>query len=200
MTRQDSPTALSRELARVRACRHCAAMLPFPPRPVVQIATSARLLIVGQAPGRKVHEPGIPWNDDSGNRLRAWTLLEPADFYDESRIAIVPMGFCYPGVAEAGGDNPPPPECATLWHERLLALLPERRLTLLVGQYAQRFYLGPRRKRNLTETVRAFAEYGPHYFPLPHPSWRSQIWSRRNPWFADLVLPACREAVRNALA
>lgn len=179
-------------LAEVAACRHCAAQLPLGPRPVVRMAPSARLLIIGQAPGTRVHESGLPWNDRSGDRLRDWLEIDRDSFYDASRIAIMPMGFCYPGVDARGGDKPPRPECAPLWHQRLLARLPAIRLTLLVGAYAQARYLGPRRGASLTETVQRFAEYGPDFLPLPHPSWRTTGWEKHNPWFADSLLPALR--------
>ena len=187
--------ALSELLGRVRACRVCEAELPLGPRPVVRAAPTARLRIVGQAPGTKVHQTGIPWNDPSGQRLRDWLALAPEDFYDESRIAIVPMGFCYPGRDPRGGDKPPRPECAPLWHGPLDRHLPQIELTLLVGLYAQRFYLGKDRKGSLTETVRAWRDYGPSYLPLPHPSWRNTGWLKRNPWFARELLPALRVRV-----
>jgi uracil-DNA glycosylase len=159
----------------------------------------ARLLIVGQAPGRRVHQSGVSWNDASGGRLRDWMELDSSDFYDESKVAILLMGFCYPGPSENGGDMPPRPECARLWHERLTALLPNLKLTLLVGQYAQRHYLGSVRKTSLTETVKAFPDYGPRFFPLPHPSWRSVLWMRKHPWFEQSTIPALRKAVRDCV-
>ncbi|MFQ6017919.1 MAG: uracil-DNA glycosylase family protein, partial [Kiloniellaceae bacterium] len=152
-------------LREVRACRVCAAHLPLGPRPVLRARATARLLIVGQAPGTRVHETGIPWNDPSGDRLRAWLDLGRETFYDEARIAIVPMGFCYPGRNPRGGDNPPRPECAPLWHPPLLAALPKIALTLLVGTYAQAFYLGRRRKKTMTETVKAWRDYLPDFLP-----------------------------------
>jgi uracil-DNA glycosylase len=191
--------SLKRFLRDVRACRICEADLPFGPRPVVCLASTARLLIVGQAPGRKVHHTGIAWNDASGGRLRAWIKMDRAVFYDETRVAILPMGFCYPGAGENGGDNPPRPECASFWHQRLLRHLPDLRLTLLVGQYAQRHYLGSGRKESMTETVRAFAEYGPQFFPLPHPSWRSAGWMRKHRWFAQQVIPELRKVVQKTI-
>ena len=187
--------ALDTLLAEVRACRICAAHLPLGPRPVVRASATARLLIVGQAPGTKVHETGIPWNDPSGDRLRAWLALDRDTFYDERRIAIIPAGFCYPGRFERGGDKPPRPECAPTWHGRLRALLPKIELTLLVGQYAQAFYLGARRKDSLTETVRNWRAYLPDFLPTPHPSWRSTNWLKRNPWFDDEVVPELRRRV-----
>lgn len=180
-----------------RACRVCAAHLPHGPRPVLRAAASARLMIIGQAPGSKVHATGIPWNDPSGDRLREWLALDKEVFYDESRIAIVPMGFCYPGRDARGGDLPPRPECAPLWHPPLRAALTRVDLTLLVGQYAQAHYLG--RRRNLTETVRAWADYGPEYLPLPHPSWRNTGWLKKNPWFETELLPTLRARAHSLL-
>ncbi len=190
-----APAALEALLAEVRACRQCAADLPLGPRPVLRAGPGARLLIVGQAPGTRVHESGVPWNDPSGERLRDWLGLDRDAFYDEQRVAIVPMGFCYPGREAKGGDRPPRPECAPLWHQRLGAALPKIRLTLLVGQYAQRFYLGARRGRTLTETVRDWRSCLPDYLPTPHPSWRVNGWLKRNPWFAAEVLPELKRRV-----
>jgi uracil-DNA glycosylase len=186
-------------VASARACRVCAAHLPHEPRPVLRAAASARLLIVGQAPGSKVHASGIPWNDPSGNRLRDWLALDRETFYDERRIAIVPMGFCYPGRDARGGDLPPRPECAPLWHPPLRAALSRVEVTLLVGQYAQAQYLGKRRRPSLTETVRAWADYGPEFLPLPHPSWRNTGWLKKNPWFEAELLPELRARVRRLL-
>jgi len=186
--------SLTRILREVRACRICEAELPLGPRPVLQLAGTARLLIIGQAPGSKVHRSGIPWDDASGDRLREWLKLDRSTFNDAARVAILPIGFCYPGAGENGGDLLPRPACAPLWHERLLTL-PDLQLTLLVGQYAQRHYLGAGRKGSLTETVKTFSEYGPRFFPLPHPSWRSPIWMRKHPWFEQIVLPELRKAV-----
>lgn len=184
--------ALERLVADVRACAVCE--LPLGPRPVVSISDTARVVIIGQAPGTKVHASGVPWDDASGDHLREWLGL-PADvFYDASKVAIVPMGFCYPGKKK-GGDAPPRPECAPLWHERLLAHLPDDRLTLLVGQYAQRYYLGKRRKKTLTETVRSWREYAPQFMVTPHPSWRSRRWMTLNPFFEAEVLPVLRKRV-----
>ena len=183
-------------LREVHACRICSSNLPFGPRPVLQVASTARLLIISQAPGSKVHQSGIPWNDASGDRLRAWLQLDRSLFYDAARVAILPMGFCYPGVGENGGDNSPRSECAPLWHKRLLTHLPGVRLTLLLGQYAQRYYLESKRKSSMTETVRAYSEYAPQFFPLPHPSWRSTVWMQKHPWFEDVVIPRLRKTVR----
>ncbi len=180
---------LDQLLRDARACRVCEADLPLGPRPVLRAGASARLMIIGQAPGTRVHETGIPWNDPSGERLRQWLDLDPERFYDQNKIAIVPMGFCYPGRDPRGGDKPPRPECAPLWHPPLRAALQRIGLTLLVGLYAQRHYLGPRRKASLTETVRAWRDYLPEQLPLPHPSWRNTAWLKRNPWFEAELVP-----------
>jgi uracil-DNA glycosylase len=182
-------------LSDVRACRACADYLPLGPRPVLRAEATARVMIVGQAPGTKVHESGIPWNDASGRRLREWLAMDEDTFYDASRIAIVPMGFCYPGTDAKGGDLPPRPECAALWHDRVRAALPGIALTLLVGQYAQRHYLGRARKATLTDTVRAFRDYLPCFLPTPHPSWRTTHWQKKNPWFGNEVVPELRRRV-----
>lgn len=187
---------LKRILAEARACRLCEAHLPLGPHPVLRAATGARLMIVGQAPGTRVHETGIPWNDRSGDRLRDWLQLPRELFYDERRIAIVPMGFCYPGVDANGGDRPPRPECAPRWHAPLRAALPKVELTLLVGMYAQRHYLGSRREKTLTETVRHWRDYQPDFLPLPHPSWRNTAWLKKHPWFETDLLPELRKRVK----
>ncbi len=160
-----------------------------------RVGKSARLLIVGQAPGRLVHETGIPWNDPSGEVLRAWLKLDRAAFYDTSRIAIVPTGLCYPGTV-AGADLPPCRECAPLWQPRFRAALPQIGLTLLVGSYAQAYYLRSSRKKTLAETVRAYRDYLPEFFPLPHPSWRNLLWLKRNPWFERDVIRELRRRVK----
>jgi uracil-DNA glycosylase len=190
---------LNRLLAEIRTCRACADALPLGPRPVLRASASARLLIVGQAPGTKVHASGVPWDDASGKLLREWLDIDAEFFYDESQVAIVPMGFCYPGRG-ASGDNPPRPECARLWFDALLPQLTGVELTLLVGQYAQRHFLGARAKSSLTDTVAAWREYGPAYLPLPHPSPRNRGWLKRNVWFGEDVLPALRERVHAVLA
>jgi uracil-DNA glycosylase len=187
-----SLAVVSRE---ARACDTCSESLPYKPNPIFRVGKRAKLLIVGQAPGRLVHETGIPWNDPSGEVLRAWLGLERGEFYDTSRIAIVPTGLCYPGTVR-GADLPPCPQCAPLWQPRFRAALPEVRLTLLVGLYAQAFYLQDRRKPTLTDTVRAYREYLPEFFPLPHPSWRNLMWRNRNPWFAKIVIPALRRRIK----
>ncbi len=180
---------------RIAGCRICAAHLPHGVRPVASFSPTARLLVIGQAPGSKVHETGIPWDDASGDRLREWTGLSKRQMYDPARVALVPMGFCYPGKA-SGGDKPPRPECAPQWHERILDMLPDDRLTLLVGTYAQAHYLPNTRKLSMTERVRRFREFLPRFLPLPHPAWRSAIWMKQHPWFEAEVLPELREAVR----
>ncbi|HET7594795.1 MAG TPA: uracil-DNA glycosylase family protein [Stellaceae bacterium] len=185
-------------MAEVRACRVCAG-LPLGPRPVLRGLLSARLLIVSQAPGTRVHETGLSFNDRSGDRLRDWLGIDRDTFYDESRIAILPMGLCYPGRFRQGGDRPPQRQCAPLWHPRVLAVWPEIALTLLVGSYAIDYYLDGRRKPTMTETVRAWRDYLPQCLPLPHPSWRTVGWEKRNPWFAEEVLPALRQHIRELL-
>lgn len=192
-------TRLDTLLTEIRACRLCARHLPLGPKPVLRASSTARLLIVGQAPGRRVHETGIPWNDPSGDRLRIWLGLTREQFYDARHIAIVPTGFCYPGSG-LRGDAPPRPECAPLWHPSLNALMPHIRLTLLIGQYAQAYYLQSRRKRSLRETVQAYREYLPEYLPLPHPSPRNQLWLKQNPWFEAEVVPILKTHVTAALA
>lgn len=185
-------------LREVQRCTVCAPHLAHGPRPVLRAAPSARLLIVGQAPGRRVHETGVPWNDPSGDTLRDWLQLTWDQFYDATRVAIIPTGLCYPGKGRHG-DLPPRPECAPLWHPRLRAVLPEIRLTLLVGGYAQAYYLGATRRGSLAETVAAWREYLPTFFPLPHPSPRNRRWLTQRPWFVEEVLPAMRAAVEQAL-
>lgn len=183
-------------LTAVRQCRACEKQLPLGPRPVLQAGESARILVVGQAPGARVHASGTPWDDPSGDRLRAWMWLDKGRFYDESQIAIIPIGYCYPGRGK-GGDLPPRRECATLWLERLLAKLPGIELTLLIGLHAQRHFLGSRRKQSLTKTVTAWREFAPEYLPLPHPSARNTPWFKSNPWFEQELLPALRERLRS---
>lgn len=192
-------SSLDDVIAQARRCTACAADLPLGPRPVLRATAGARLLIVGQAPGTRVHDTGIPWNDPSGDRLRRWLALDRDTFYDEGRIAIIPIGLCYPGTDPRGGDLPPRRECAPLWHPRLRPHLTEVRLTLLIGGYAQAFYLGTSRKRGLTETVAAWRDYGPAFLPLPHPSWRNTAWLKRNPWFETDLLPDLRHRVAEAL-
>lgn len=191
----DAHTALLREIS---ACTLCAAHLPLGPRPIIRGLPSARLLITSQAPGTRVHETGLSFNDRSGDRLRDWLGLDRATFYDERLVAIMPMGLCYPGRLPNGGDAPPRPECAPRWHPRFLALLPEVRLTLLVGSYAIAYYLD--RRCSMTEAVARWRDYLPRYLPLPHPSWRTTAWEKRNPWFGAELLPELRRRVRAALS
>jgi uracil-DNA glycosylase len=191
---------LAEIVAAARACRLCEEHLPLGPRPVLRAARGARLMIVGQAPGTRVHESGVPWDDRSGERLRDWLQISNETFYDETKLAIVPMGFCYPGVDAKGGDKPPRPECAPLWHAPLRAALPEVELTLLVGMYAQRRYLAKRRHKTLTDTVRHWRDYLPEYLPLPHPSWRNTAWLKKNPWFEKDLLPELRKRIKKLVA
>jgi uracil-DNA glycosylase len=183
----------------IRACTICAPVLPHAPRPVLAASATATVLIVGQAPGARVHASGIPWSDASGARLRTWLDIDDATFYDESKIAIVPMGFCFPGRG-ASGDLPPRPECAVRWHRELLAQMPAVQLTLLIGQYAQRFGLGDAFGPTSTDTLLHWRDFGPHVMPLPHPSPRNVAWFKHNPWFDADVLPTLRERVAAALA
>lgn len=186
--------ALKSLLHQIRNCETCIEHLPLGPRPVVSAHAKSRILIIGQAPGTKVHASGIPWDDASGERLREWMDISTEDFYDPEVCAIVPMGFCYPGKGKSG-DLPPRPECAPQWHEALLEKMPNIKLTLLIGSYAQKEYLGKRTHSTLTETVRNFNDFLPNYFTLPHPSPRNNIWMAKNQWFAEEVLPELRNLV-----
>ena len=181
----------------VRKCRLCEKSLPMGPRPVLQVAPQARILIAGQAPGRRVHESGIPFDDPSGDRLREWLGVSKATFYDSAQIAILPMGFCYPGTGTSG-DLPPRPECEPAWRSRLIQELGAVRLTVVIGMYAQKWHL-PDTRKNLTETVRAWRDYAPTVIPLPHPSPRNNIWLKKNPWFSEELLPVLHERVRQVL-
>lgn len=193
MSRDDAP--LQHLLDEIRACRVCAQHLPLGPRPVLRARASARLLIVGQAPGTRVHASGVPWDDRSGDRLRQWLGVDADTFYDDRRIAIMPMGFCFPGIDPGGGDNPPRPECAPLWHDRVLEHLPRLELVLLIGTYAQKRYLGVQRQNSMTATVMAWRDYLPGRLPLPHPSWRNTAWLKRHPWFEAELVPELRRRV-----
>lgn len=188
-------------LQQVRACSLCETELPLGPRPVVRISPTASLLIIGQAPGTRVHASGIPWDDPSGDRLRNWLEMDKSEFYDEGHIAIVPMGLCYPGKGKSG-DLPPRKECAPTWHAPLFKHLPDKKLTLLIGQYAQNYYLPDDFKRTyktLTERVKHGHELDNDIFPLPHPSPRNQLWLKRNPWFDELVIPRLRQRLQQCL-
>lgn len=184
-------------LANVRACHLCEKNLPLGPNPVLSVSASARIMIIGQAPGTRVHATSIPWNDPSGDRLRDWLGIDRDTFYDNSRIAIMPMGFCYPGKGKSG-DLPPRPECAPQWHQAILDRLPAIELTLLVGSYAQQYYLD-RRHKTLTERVTAWQDYLPAFMPLVHPSPRNTYWLQKNPWFQSALVPALRRRVRALL-
>ena len=186
-------------LREIRACRLCAAHLPHEPRPVLRVSRTARICIAGQAPGTRVHASGIPYTDPSGDRLRGWLGIDKEAFYDESMIAIVPMGFCFPGLDENGGDLPPRKECAPAWRQRVFAHLPKLELTLLVGSYAQAWHLKDERKATLTKTVKAWRDYGPKIIPLPHPSWRNNVWLKKNTWFDSELVPHLRRRVSRIL-
>ncbi|NOI77819.1 uracil-DNA glycosylase family protein [Vibrio coralliilyticus] len=177
----------------IRQCRLCEPNLPLGANPIIQASKEAKLLIIGQAPGTRVHKTYIPWNDPSGDRLRQWLKLDKTAFYDATKIAIMPMGLCYPGKGKSG-DLPPRKECAPQWHSKVLEQLPNIGMTLLIGQYAQNYYLQDKPK-TLTETVRAWQQWAPHYLPLPHPSPRNTLWLKRNPWFEAEVVPFIREYV-----
>lgn len=200
---------LSVLLSEIQKCRRCVdapdgAPLPHEPRPVLRASVTARLCVCGQAPGTRVHASGTPFADPSGDRLREWMGVSQDEFYDQHRVAIIPMGFCFPGLDAKGGDLPPRRECAVLWRAALFAALPQFELILLIGQYAQKWHLGAAARTSVTETVRAWRDYAtsggpPRYLPLPHPSWRNSGWLKRNPWFAEEVLPFLRAEVRRLL-
>jgi uracil-DNA glycosylase len=186
-------------LVEIKNCRICEQHLPYEPLPIVQASKESRILIIGQAPGRKVQESGVPWDDASGRNLRKWLGVSEGQFYDPAIFALVPMGFCYPGTGKSG-DLPPRPECAKQWHQPLLEELEQLKLTLLIGSYAQKYYLKERFKGSLTSTIQHYPEYLPHYLPLPHPSPRNNIWQKKNPWFKQDVLPALQASVNNWLS
>ncbi len=192
-------TRLDTLFTEIRGCTLCAPHLPLGPRPTLRGRSTARLLIISQAPGTKVHETGLSFNDRSGDRLRDWLGIDRETFYDEKRVAVLPMGMCYPGRFAKGGDRPPRPECAPLWHERILAVLPRLELTLLVGSYAIDYYLADKTKRTMRETVAAYEEYLPRFLVLPHPSWRTMNFERDNPWFAKRLLPETKRLVKALL-
>jgi uracil-DNA glycosylase len=194
-----SSDPLAAVVAEIRACRICAGELVHGVRPVLRASPTARLCIVGQAPGIRVHESGIPFNDPSGERLRDWMGVDRDTFYDENRIAIVPMGFCFPGYDRHGGDKPPRKECARQWRAALFAELPAFPLTLVIGSYAMRWHLDNKAKKSVSDTVRAWRDYAPSIFPLPHPSWRNNAWLKKNPWFETELLPQLRARVQRSL-
>ena len=186
-------------LKEIAKCQICAACLPNPPRPVLQVSSKSKIIIIGQAPGRKVHETGIPWDDASGDELRRWLGVDKDEFYNADLFGLVPMGFCYPGKGKSG-DLPPRPECAPAWHDQILSNLNEPKLTLLIGQYAQKYYLGKRLKATLAETVRAWHEYIPAFMPLVHPSPRNRIWQKKNPWFGAEIVPKLQKLISESRA
>jgi uracil-DNA glycosylase len=199
--------ALVDQIRRCRLCRDAPQGEPLPhePRPVLRVSTTARIAVCGQAPGTRVHASGMPFTDPSGDRLRAWMGVTPEEFYDVSRVAIVPMGFCFPGLNDKGADLPPRRECAPRWRDQVFAQLPQLDLVLLVGQYAVRWHLGPLGRRSLTDTVRDWravmaSSQRLRYIPLPHPSWRNNSWIKKNPWFEAELLPVLRAEVRRALS
>jgi len=181
-------------IADIRRCTVCSACLPNVPRPILQAGNRAKIAIVGQAPGQKVQDSGIPWDDQSGNELRRWLGVTKEQFYDQELFALVPMGFCYPGKGKSG-DLPPRPECAPLWHKNLFDHMTEIKLVILVGQYAQNYYLKDLKNITLTETVKKFNDYLPRYLPLVHPSPRNKIWQMKNPWFETEIVPVLRVIV-----
>jgi uracil-DNA glycosylase len=191
---------LDQILADIAACRACAPYLPHVPRPVTRVREETRILIAGQAPGRLVHETGLPFNDPSGNRLRQWMGIDRETFYGRPEIGVAAMAFCFPGTNPKGGDYPPPPRCATMWRAPLLAELPNVELTLLVGSYAQDWALPGRTGKTMTETIARWREFGPHVLPMPHPSWRNTGWLKHNPWFEEDVVPFLRQRVADILA
>ena len=180
-------------LSEIRDCTVCEQLLPNAPKPIIQASEKSKILIIGQAPGQKVQDSGIPWDDKSGDNLRSWLGVNKQTFYNNEMFALIPMGFCYPGKGKSG-DLPPRAECAPLWHEKVMKSITNTKLTLLIGQFAQHYYLN--HKRTLTDTVRNYEEYLPNYFPLPHPSPRNNIWQKKNGWFKAQVLPALKEKVQ----
>lgn len=191
--------SMEKLLQEIRSCTICQDHLPLGPRPIVQVSEKSKIAIIGQAPGLAVHESGIPWDDKSGDNLRNWLGISKEVFYDEQVLALIPMGFCYPGKGKSG-DLPPRPECAPQWHQQLFNHLKHLRLILLVGKYAQDQYLGDKTRSTLTETVQHFEEYLPQFFVLPHPSPRNNIWQAKNPWFGEEVLVRLKQTVAEAIA
>ena len=189
---------LEQTLKKVRSCEHCIDHLPLGARPVIQISTNAKILIVGQAPGSKVHATGIPFDDPSGDRLRQWMGVDKTQFYDANQIAILPMGFCYPGKGKSG-DLPPRKECADLWRDQLLQMMPNVELTVIIGQYAIAWHLPEGRKQSLTNTVKAWKAHWPAKLPLPHPSPRNNIWLKKNDWFESEIIPSLQQRIKSLL-
>ena len=186
-------------LSKINSCDVCKAHLPLGPRPIVSAHPESKIAIIGQAPGSKVHKTGVPWDDPSGKQLRKWLGVTNEEFYDEKLFALIPMGFCYPGKGKSG-DLPPRPECAPKWHEKLMIELPNLKLIVLIGQYAQGYYLGDKKEKNLTETVQNYREYLPEYFVLPHPSPRNRFWLAKNPWFEEKVLVEFKDSIKKYLS
>jgi uracil-DNA glycosylase len=186
-------------IAEITACTVCKSFLPYSPRPIFSVSKDSKILIIGQAPGQKVQNSGVPWDDQSGNELRRWLHVSKEQFYDTKLFGLMPMGFCYPGKS-AIGDLPPRPECAPLWHHQLLDKMKTVKLILLIGQYSQKFYLGDRFKPTLTENVKSYKEFLPKYLPLVHPSPRNKIWQKKNPWFESEVIPQLRKIVKKNLS
>jgi len=195
MTEETLPSLLSD----IRQCSICQNELPAGPRPVLQASSTARIQVCGQAPGRRVHETGIPFNDPSGDRLREWMGIDRDIFYDQEKIAIIPMGFCFPGTSPKGGDLPPRPECAANWHDKLFARLPKPVIRLVIGQYAQNYHLKGPKPKTLTDIVRNWHDYGPINIPLPHPSPRNNIWLKKNSWFEEEVVPHIQQKISQVL-
>mgnify|MGYP000592637423 FL=1 len=186
-------------LTEIRGCTVCKSFLPYSPKPIIQASTRSKIVIIGQAPGQKVQDTGIPWDDASGRNLRSWLNVSEELFYDKTHFALIPIGFCFPGTGKSG-DLPPRPECAPLWHKQLLESMTEIKLTLLVGQYAQKHYLKNLKKKTLTETVKNYETYLPEYLPLPHPSPRNNIWLNKNSWFKEDVVQILQEIVKETLS
>ncbi|MFT4848001.1 MAG: uracil-DNA glycosylase [Sediminicola sp.] len=185
-------------LQTIHSCEICSAHLPLGPRPIVVAHPEAKIVIIGQAPGAKVHKTRVPWDDPSGKQLRKWLDISDEEFYDETQVAIVPMGFCYPGKGK-GGDLPPRPECAPQWHKLLLDKMPKLEMVILIGMYAQRYYLKEKARKTLTETVENYLDYLPFYFTTPHPSPRNRFWLAKNPWFEKEVVPILQKKTRSLL-
>jgi uracil-DNA glycosylase len=185
-------------LEHIRSCDVCRIHLPYNPRPIIQASINSKILIIGQAPGQKVQDSGIPWDDLSGNELRRWLGITKEQFYNDKLFALMPMGFCYPGKTKTG-DLPPRPECAPLWHQQVLSKLKRVELTILIGLYAQKYYLGTSFKPTLTENVKNYKEFLPKYLPLVHPSPRNKIWQKKNPWFEDNIVPTLQKIVKDII-
>ncbi|WP_452220142.1 uracil-DNA glycosylase family protein [Lacinutrix salivirga] len=185
-------------LQNIRQCKICEEHLPLGPKPIVTAKSESKIVIIGQAPGARVHASGIPWDDASGKQLRKWLNVTDETFYDETKFAIIPMGFCYPGKGKTG-DLPPRPECAPQWHEAIMSKLHNVELVLLIGAYAQKYYLKKRAKRTLTETVASYKEYLPKYFPMPHPSPTNRFWKSKNPWFETEIVPELQNIIQDII-